>query len=55
MFAIFNYHNNEYLNTFTSQTLQSAALNGFGWAIQGQFDYDNNGYLGIVRHVVFLH
>jgi hypothetical protein len=21
-------------------------MKGFGWALQGQFDYDNNGYLG---------
>ena len=28
------------------QTLQTGALNAFGWSLQGLFDYDNNGYLG---------
>jgi hypothetical protein len=28
------------------QILKPTSLKGFGWAIQGQFDYDNNGYLG---------
>ncbi|CAF1902329.1 unnamed protein product [Rotaria magnacalcarata] len=30
-----------------SQIFQTAALRGFGWALQGQFDYDNNGYLDL--------
>ncbi|CAF0811798.1 unnamed protein product [Rotaria sp. Silwood1] len=30
-----------------SQILQTPTLNGFGWALQGQFDYDNNGYLDL--------
>ncbi|CAF1962458.1 unnamed protein product [Rotaria magnacalcarata] len=30
-----------------SQILQATALNGFGWALQGLFDYDNNGYLDL--------
>ncbi|CAF0808563.1 unnamed protein product [Adineta steineri] len=30
-----------------SQILQTTSLNGFGWALQGQFDYDNNGYLDL--------
>ncbi|CAF1171757.1 unnamed protein product [Adineta ricciae] len=30
-----------------TQILQKPSLKGFGWAIQGQFDYDNNGYLDL--------
>ncbi|CAF1211795.1 unnamed protein product [Adineta ricciae] len=30
-----------------SQILQTLSMNGFGWALQGQFDYDNNGYLDL--------
>ncbi|CAF0948012.1 unnamed protein product [Adineta steineri] len=30
-----------------TQILQQVSLKGFGWALQGQFDYDNNGFLDL--------
>ncbi|CAF2584154.1 unnamed protein product [Rotaria sp. Silwood2] len=30
-----------------SQILRITSLKGFGWALRGQFDYDNNGYLDL--------
>lgn len=41
----FNKIKENFLPTFL-KVLYAPGVSGFGWAIQGLFDYDNNGYPG---------